>query len=257
MNKSDLLKDLIKQTEELPDLDGLALDALKKYARMIVLNIFPDKGKGYSADIANIGFHSPYAGGSLDKEYWDKGKGKLLNLFRTLLMEVELFPEPREDSQEPLSKKELSKEIFIVHGTDEEMKLAVARVLDSLKLDPIILHNKPDKGRTIIEKISDYSDVGAAIVVLSPDDLGFPKDDNPENAKFRARQNVIFELGFFIGILGRERVIVLHKEKDNFEWPSDYSGVIYKPYKQDGNWPLKVAKELIEMGYMVKLEDLP
>jgi predicted nucleotide-binding protein len=159
-----------------------------------------------------------------------------------------LFEEVFSCIKEAQKTKEIQKikpkRIFIVHGRDEEMKQAVARTLEKLDLEPIILHEQPSKGRTIIEKFEDYSDVSYAIVLLSPDDLAYPKDSSSEKAKYRARQNVIFELGFFIGKLGRERVCALYKKAENFEIPTDYEGVIYIPYDKEGGWKLKLAQEL-------------
>ncbi|MEE8356570.1 MAG: nucleotide-binding protein, partial [Anaerolineales bacterium] len=102
-----------------------------------------------------------------------------------------------------------SKKIFIVHGRDEEAKDSLARFLEKLGLEVIILHEQPNQGRTIIEKFEDYSDVGFAVVLLTPDDIGGRANDL--ELLPRARQNVVFELGFFIGALGRERVCALHK----------------------------------------------
>jgi predicted nucleotide-binding protein len=164
-----------------------------------------------------------------------------------------------------------SNEVFIAHGHDEEMKLAVENVLNKLGLDPIILHEKADKGRTVIEKIIDHSNVSFAVVLLSPDDIAWTKDELsellPDNiqytkdelikqAKHRARQNVIFELGFFVGKLGREHVAVIHREVENFEMLSDYAGVLYIPYKKRGDWDRRLGHELKECGYKVDLNNL-
>ena len=251
MNKIELLKDLIQRTEKLADEDYHALDALKKYAKMIVKNIFPDEGGGYSAEISNIRLR-PCIGNDNRSVWWDEGKEKLLNLFRSLLRQEELFPEPGEDGQKPLSKKELSNEIFIVHGTDEEMKQVVARTLDTLDFEPVILHEQPNLGRAILEKLEGESELSNfAVVLLSPDDLAYSKELNADSAKYRARQNVVFELGYFIGKLGRAGVFVLYRETENFEMPSDFQGIVYEPYIKGGGWPMKMAQELRAYGYDV------
>ena len=94
------------------------------------------------------------------------------------------------------------------------------------------------------------------MVLLSPDDLAYPKDQSPEVANLRARQNVIFELGFFIGKLDRKHVLVLHKEDENFEIPSDYSGVLYIPFNNLGQWKFDIVKELKACGYTVDANKL-
>lgn len=141
-----------------------------------------------------------------------------------------------------------SDKIFIVHGHDEEMKQTVARTVEKLDLKPIILHEEANGGKTIIEKFEAHSnDVSFAIVLLSPDDQGCKVKSFPDKAKFRARQNVILELGYFIGKLGRDRVFVLHKSSSDFEMPSDIMGVLYTPYIE--GWNLKLVKELQACGY--------
>jgi len=134
------------------------------------------------------------------------------------------------------------KKVFIVHGHDGEMKQEAANVLLKLKLEPVILHEQPDEGKTIIEKFEKHSDVDFAIILLSPDDFAYPKGDSPSEGKYRARQNVIMELGYFIAKLGRNKVVTLYRQNNNFEIPSDYLGVLYKPYV--GDWKYKLADEM-------------
>ncbi|CAM3297447.1 TIR domain-containing protein [Aequorivita lipolytica] len=129
-----------------------------------------------------------------------------------------------------------SNKIFIVHGHNEVMKKKVADFIGNLGLQPIILHEQRNQGRTIIEKFEHESDVGFAVVLLSADDLGLNKNDKYENAKLRARQNVIFELGYFIGKIGRENVVGLLETNNNFEFPTDYQGVIYEKFDDANNW---------------------
>lgn len=150
----------------------------------------------------------------------------------------------------------ISNKVFIVHGHNEEMKQATARLLEKLNLEPIILHEQPNGGRTIIEKFSKYADVSYAIVLLSADDLAYHKSDKPENARFRARQNVILELGYFIGKLGRDKVIALYEKGKDIEIPSDFSGVIYHKYSHDEGWKFQIAKELKSAGFNISLNSI-
>ncbi len=147
-----------------------------------------------------------------------------------------------------MNKKSLSKRIFIVHGHDETMKLDVSNVLRQLDFEPIILNDKASGGKTIIEKIESYSDVGFAIVLMSPCDVGYKKGDEA-NAKPRARQNVIAELGYFVGLLGRNKTFIL--KKDEVEEPSDFSGIVYEPYDSKGAWKMQLVKELKAAGFSV------
>lgn len=144
--------------------------------------------------------------------------------------------------------------VFIVHGRDEGMKEAVARLVENQGLDPIILHEKPDTSLTIIEKLEKYiENCSFAIVVISPEDVGSLKVDADKDLKNRARQNVIFELGWLIGFLGRKNVLLLYKETPNFEFPSDLQGVLYKKFNSI-DWKYEVIKEMKNAGWKVTLE---
>jgi len=147
-----------------------------------------------------------------------------------------------------------SNRVFIVHGHNDAFKEAVARLLGQLNLEAIILHEQPNKGRTIIEKFIDYSDVGFAVILLTADDRGGKVSDSPENYSERARQNVILELGFFLGRLGRDRVCALYE--NGVEIPSDYDGVLFIPFDEAGAWRLRMARELRAVGLNVDLNNI-
>lgn len=143
-------------------------------------------------------------------------------------------------------------DIFIVHGHNSGIKEAVARTIQTLGLNPIVLHEQPNQGRTVIEKFTDHSNVGFAVVLLTSDDIA--KANNLEELKPRARQNVILELGYFLGKLGRNKVCILYES--GVEIPSDYSGVIYTPLDSDGKWKFDLAKELKAAGYAIDANKL-
>lgn len=170
----------------------------------------------------------------------------------------ELFEERIADSMPTHSTKlqnfgrgsEGSGRIFVVHGRDEGVKEAVARYLSKLNLHPIILHEQANQGKTVIEKFEAHADVEYAVVLFTPDDVGYPADE-PSASKPRARQNVVLELGFFLGVLSRERVCVLYK--GNMEMPSDYTGVLYVPLDDEGAWRLTLAREIKNVGIDIDL----
>jgi predicted nucleotide-binding protein len=149
---------------------------------------------------------------------------------------------------------ETSEKVFIVHGHNDAVKESVARFIEKLELKAVILHEQPNKGRTIIEKFIDYSDVGFALVLLTADDVGAKKIESNMKLTPRARQNVIFELGYFIGRIGRERVCAIYEE--GVEIPSDYRGVVFEPLDSKGNWKFAIAKELREAGYDIDLNKI-
>jgi predicted nucleotide-binding protein len=185
---------------------------------------------------------------------WLSGQRETIALINTMIEHLELSePEQVQDAEQPSVPR--SNRVFVVHGHDNEMKQAVARTIERLGLEAVILHEKPNRGQTLIEKIERFSDVGFAVVLLSPDDTGYATAKGSETARPRARQNVILELGYFAGKLGRESVVALHR--GNIELPSDYDGVLYTPYDGDsGAWRGELVAELRESGYDVSADAL-
>lgn len=139
-------------------------------------------------------------------------------------------------------------QVFIVHGHDEGAKQEVARFIEKLGLTPIILHEQPSSGRTIIEKIEAYSNVGFAVVLYTPCDVGALKG-HEDKLRDRARQNVVFEHGYLIGKIGRMNVCAL--VKGDVETPGDITGVVYVSMQSE--WRLTLAKELKSSGYNVDM----
>lgn len=152
--------------------------------------------------------------------------------------------------EEPMLPK-LSQNIFIVHGRDTKPAVKLARFLASLKLNPVILAEQPSMGRTVVEKLEEYSDVGYAFIILTPDDVGGLGTDK-QTLEQRARQNVILEFGYFMGVLGRDRVCCLYK--GDIELPSDMHGIVYIPFKDSVEETFyKIIKELKAVGYKIKI----
>jgi len=139
-------------------------------------------------------------------------------------------------------KKSMKNRAFIVHGHNNELKLEVARFIETdFGKKAVILHERPNRGREILGKFEDEADVDFAIAIWSKDDLGQLNKEG-EKLRPRARQNVIFETGYFIGKLGRENVIVILE--DGIEAPSDYSGLMYI---SAADWKYKLSKEIKEI----------
>lgn len=146
-----------------------------------------------------------------------------------------------------------SDKIFIVHGHDNSAKNELARFIERIGLKAIILHEQANGGNTIIEKIEEYANtVGFAIILYTACDKG--KSKKEDDLKDRARQNVVFEHGYFVGKLGRNRVIALNKE--NIETPSDINGVIYIPMDSNEGWQTKILQELIKAGYTIDANNI-
>lgn len=146
-----------------------------------------------------------------------------------------------------------NKKVFIVHGHDDLLKESVARLVEKIGLEAVILHEQANEGLTIIQKLEKQADVGYAIILYTPCDEGRKKGS--ENSKPRARQNVVFEHGLFMGKLGARRVCALRKSE--VEMPSDAQGILYIEVKDGSNeWKHEVAKELKNAGYDVDLNKI-
>lgn len=141
-----------------------------------------------------------------------------------------------------------NKKVFVVYGHDENIELKIAQFIRLIDLEPVILNEKANGGKTIIEKLEENSDVGFAVVLYTPDDIVL--NDNSEKYK-QPRPNVIFEYGYFIGKLGRTRVALL--VKDDIKEHSDIIGTGYIKIDEHEGWKLQVAKELKSAGYAIDL----
>lgn len=198
----------------------------------------------------------------INLDTWEKDKIAYEKFLMELKDAIQETPEHYLINEQPLqqttssTKKTIinSNKVFVVHGHDSFAKIDVARTIEKLKLEAIILHEQANEGKTIIEKFErDASQVKAAVIILTPDDIGYPKN-KPTEQKARARQNVILELGYFSGVLGRSNVCVLYKNE--IEIPSDYLGVVYINMDLEGSWKFKLAKELKQTGLPVDLNNL-
>jgi len=146
-----------------------------------------------------------------------------------------------EHDPEPAVFRPVSRRVFIVHGHDNDALQSVARFISRIGLEEIILSERPDGSRTVIEKFeAESGDVSFAIVLMTPDDSGNALAS--ESKRLRARQNVLYELGYFAGKLGRGKVLVL--KKGDIEIPSDLAGVLYTELDEHGGWKRKLLSEL-------------
>ncbi len=146
----------------------------------------------------------------------------------------------------PAPQKALQRKVFIVHGHEGEPREAVSGFLRKIDFTPVILHEQSNQGRTVVEKFEDHSDVDFAVVLLTPDDVGGPKGGTQQP---RARQNVVLELGYFIGKLGRKNVCAI--KLGDVEIPSDIVGVVWTPFDVHGAWKTALAKELRDAGHEI------
>jgi len=129
--------------------------------------------------------------------------------------------------------------------------------LHEIGLEPIVLHRQPDEGLTVIEKFERHADAGFAIILITPDDVGYKKtepekEESKRKIEYRARQNVIFEFGYFVGKLGRPHVCCVYKK--GVTLPSDLSGLLYKEVNESTEEiGYSLIKELKNAGLKPKI----
>ncbi|MFS0605603.1 TIR domain-containing protein [Peribacillus frigoritolerans] len=193
------------------------------------------------------------------KDTWDNIKQFIRELQKKKEFEFETSSSPSPIANEVVTITENVEatvdrtKVFIVHGHDELAQSKAARFVEKLGFETIILHEQASSGKTIIEKIEKYSNVGFGIVLYTPCDIGAKNEPEPK-FQTRARQNVVFEHGFLMGKIGRSNVCALIK--DEVEAPNDISGVVYVTMDSHDAWKNKVAKEMLESGYKIDMNKL-
>lgn len=147
---------------------------------------------------------------------------------------------------------EVNGPIFLVHGRDIERREIVRRFLERVTgNNVVVLAEQPNQGRDLLGKLLNHAQPASfAVVLLTPDDVG---GRDPDDLKARARQNVVFELGLFIAMLGRSKVAALNDS--TVELPTDFSGVAYISLTSD-SWQVELARELKAAGLSVSLDNI-
>lgn len=203
--------------------------------------------------VRKIGLESGYAFG-FSHTYFTAGSSKIIASIQSMTRQL-IIPFVRDYRKyvlahgNPETKLVLphSNRVFIVHGHDAEARETVARFLGNIGFEPIILHEQANQGRTVIEKVEANADVGFAVVLLTPDDVGRANGDT--DLEPRARQNVLLELGYFIARLGRARVCAL--KRGDVIIPSDFAGVVWTEMDAAGGWKSALGKELQAAGHSI------
>jgi predicted nucleotide-binding protein len=255
----DLLKKLIGKAADLRDKRDLResdIEAWRMIARDHLVRTFGSDSPNVNSALHASGDGGLYAemGDEEFREYLRSGldnKVKILeSCIEQLRTDIELQSLQKESSIVPNAPAiaAATSKVFIVHGHEHGLKEAVARFLERLDLEPIILHERPNAGRTIIEKFSDYADVQFAVILLTGDDEAKVRGTTTDLVP-RARQNVVLELGYFLGKLGRARVCALYQS--GVEIPSDYQGVLFIPLDASDRWKFDLVRELRTAGFAV------
>ena len=235
------------------------------YNKTLLLRLFDSTS---IAEDAYTDFHEPLLASigstplSNELRWYQNAMSSSINSLESIRDQLELYDEPSEMLQaisgnegvSAMPQSTYGNEVFIVHGHDDKTKETVARFVENLGIEATILHERANRGQTIPEKFEEHaSEAGFAIILLTPDDVGASKD-KIKNLKPRARQNVVLELGYFWGRLGRGRVCVLHK--GGVELPSDMQGLLYVPMNSPDEWQLPLAREMKQVGLPIDLNKL-
>ena len=233
--------------------DDPQVDKWDNFTQQVIIKAFGKPHDNLSA------YYSVRSGGQIYtnmpdyeiQENFINGYTGLKTLLGGFIEQLEAFGTPLEEKSIETPRRVLSKDIFIVHGHNDQVKNELASIVSKLGFKPIILHEQANQGLTLIEKLEKHSDVGFAFVLLTPDDTGRTnKESKPLSP--RARQNVVFEYGLFVGKLTRTRVCCLYTGE--VELPSDLHGLVYIPFKSSINEvQLDIIKELKAAGYKIEL----
>jgi predicted nucleotide-binding protein len=182
-----------------------------------------------------------------------QGVRSAMSILNTAIYELELV-EPSSTDEPPHELPPVDGDVFVVHGHDSAQLTATVNAITKLTgKTPVVLHEQPDGGRTVIEKFEDHAGSASfAVALLTADDFGRAKD--AANDQPRARQNVILEAGYFMGRLGRSRVVLVYEE--GVELPSDLAGLIYEEIDPAGRWKFELGKEMRAAGVDADLNNL-
>ena len=255
--KALAIRRLQRSLDAIPNLQKLRhgspkFEKWRRDARVTITNTF-NESSTQEKEFNDIAY-SPfvYYSGMSDSEYqksYFSGLESAAVMLESMIDEVDEFWEDESQHEKSFgtsknSHRSNTNQVFVIHGRDLGARDTVARLLEDLDLEVIIMQEQPDEGRTVIEKFEQYAKADFAVALFTPDDLGSPIDGELQP---RARQNVIFEFGYFIGRFGRDRVRAL--VKGNPEIPSDYSGVMYIKLDESGAWRMTLIRELKSAGF--------
>lgn len=221
---------------------NLKIEQVKELIKKSEFSILEEKRTGN-----NLGMVLKLSNGCIIN-CWDKGtvncQGKNAEEVSKILCQTQGLP-----------KK--SKKVFVVYGHDSSARTQLEAMLRRWDLEPLILDQLISSGQTIIEKLEEHtSQVDFGIVLATPDDIGYPKDDESKK-QYRVRQNVVLELGMLLSRIGREKVAILLSQAAEMEKPSDIDGLIYIPFKDNvEEVKLSLAKEMQNNGYELDIAKL-
>ena len=252
-DKNTAIERLKKALDPIPELKSRSDDSpdfmkWKRDTQVALLNTFGSDSHNLEEFNEIVYNQSFFPSDDLSLKDYKRGLDRASSMLESMIDEVKDYwaDEDLEDPHSEACNDGIeSRDVFVVHGRDGEAKATVARLLEVLQMQPVILHEQASQGNTIIEKFESHAHPAFAVALLTPDDVGALAEDQI-NLRSRARQNVIFEFGYLIGKIGRERVCAI--TRGELEVPSDYDGVVYIPMDDAGAWKMSLVKELRAAG---------
>ena len=232
------------KTIQSSDIDRIRISKSKETSDQIIQRV---KAEDRASSVAVLGGPS----------YSWRAASKAQDVTDELILGPVGYKKGQENKAKSKPEKKSSNKVFVVHGHDSELKNDVDIFLRDIALEPIILHRQADEGLTIIEKFEKHSDVVYAFILLTPDDIGmtvdeYNKKEDERKIEYRARQNVIFEFGYFVAKLGRRNVCCIYKE--GVTLPNDISGLLYKKVSETvDSIGYEIIKELKAIGLKIKM----
>ena len=258
--KAKAIERLRKVLNAVPELKTLprgsaAFQKWRRNAEVAIANAFGEE-TSHVADFQKIRYSLTAVVSGMPESAFQaaymKGLDSAASMLESMLDEIEEYREEEEQSpkisESGVKIQKNTNKVFVIHGHEESARETAARFLEKVGLEAVVLHEQPNRGRTIIEKFEDHSDVKFAVVLLTPDDVGEARDRKAD-LRPRARQNVVFEFGYFVGKLGRGRVCAL--AKGDIERPSDLDGLLYVPLDDSDGWRMRLLRELKVAGFNV------
>ena len=164
-------------------------------------------------------------------------------------LEVESEPEPVSFENMPQAFPINNNRIFVVHTRNDLMKEQVVAVLKEFQLTPIFTQSPMNVKKPMAQKVTEFSGVTSAIFLLTGDDFVYGKEEKPHNAFLKVKQNIVFELGYWVAKLGRPNVVAVYLKQKTFRPPTEYFDAIYIPYDKKSPWKPELISRLKDMGY--------
>jgi predicted nucleotide-binding protein len=157
-------------------------------------------------------------------------------------------PAVRPVPQESQPVSELQRRILVVPGSDQLVNDEVLAFLSSVSAEIVKKDDDRRRGESLLDHLNRCGAMDFAVVILAADFFFYPRTQKPDSARLMAAQEIVFQMGYLVAKLGRERVVILYQESDHFRRPTDYFDIYYVPVTSNAVWKTDLAKRLKACG---------